>query len=56
MKALPPGVRMVINRQKRGGKAVNSEPDGTTPLSKWLWVTKVKVWLKRRQEEPADAG
>jgi hypothetical protein len=51
-----PGVRLVINRQKREGKAVSSEPDRATPPSKWLWTgcsTKVR---RRRHEEPAHAG
>jgi len=55
-KAPPPGGRWAIKRQKRGGKAVNSEPDGTTPLSRRPWVTKVKIWMRRRQEKPANAG
>ena len=50
MKAPPPGVRLAINCQERGGKTANPEPDGAMPLSRWLWVTEVKVWLKRRQE------
>jgi hypothetical protein len=54
--APPPGVRLAIHRWKRGGKAVNPEPDGAIPSSKWLWLTKVKVWLKRRQVHPANAG
>ena len=51
-----PGVRLVINRQKREGKAVKTEPDRTTPPSKWLWTgcsTKVR---RRRHGEPAHAG
>jgi len=51
-----PGVRLVINRQKREGKAVSPEPDRATPPSKWLWIgcsTKVR---KRRHGEPAYAG
>ena len=54
--APPPGVRLAIKRWKRGGKAVNPEPDGATPSSTWLRLTKVKVWLKRRQVHPANAG
>jgi len=51
-----PGVRPVINRQKREGKAPSLEPDGATPPSKWLWTgcsTKVR---RRRHGEPAHAG
>jgi len=48
--APPPGVRLAINRWERGRKVVNPELGGATPLSKWLWITEVKVWLKRRQE------
>jgi hypothetical protein len=51
-----PGVRLVINRQKREGKAVSPEPDRATPPSKWLWTgcsTKVR---RRRHGEPAHAG
>ena len=51
-----PGVRLVLDRQKREGKAVRPEPDRTTPPSKWLGLTQVKVWLKRRHGEPAYAG
>jgi hypothetical protein len=54
--APPPGVRLAINRWERVGKAVNPEPDGATPSSKWLRLTKVKIWLKRRQVHPANAG
>lgn len=38
-RALPPGVRRVINRQKRGKKAISREPVVVTSLSKWLWST-----------------
>ena len=50
VKAPPPGVRLAIKRRERGGKTVNRESDEATPLSKWLRATKVKIWLKRRQE------
>ena len=40
---------------KREGKPVRVESDGLTPASMWLWITKVKLYLKRRHAEPANA-
>ena len=63
-----PGVRLVINRQKREGKAVKTEPDRTTPPSKWLWIAKAKVcvyasswrtclrWLSPERQRQAQKG
>ena len=40
---------------KREGKPVRVESDGLTPASMWLGITKVKLYLKRRHAEPANA-
>ena len=62
--ASPYGGRMVIKRQEPGGKGdaqkeghtVRHEPNVVTLLSKWLRSAKAKVYLKRREEEPANVG
>ena len=51
-----PGVRLVIKRQKREGKAVSLEPDKTTPPSRWLWTGYSTKVCRRRHGEPAHAG
>ena len=51
----PPG-RLVLKREKRDEKAEYDEPDVVIPSSKWLWLTKVKLYLKRREAQPAYPG
>jgi hypothetical protein len=59
VKALSPGVRLVIKGQKRERTAISSESDRTTSPSKWLRITAicnsiVKV-RRRRHGEIAKA-
>ena len=51
----PPG-RLVLKREKRDETAENREPDPVIPSSKWLWLTKVKLYLKRREAQPVYTG
>jgi hypothetical protein len=54
--ASPLGVRLGINRQERGEKPLNCEPSAVTSASRWLRITQVKVWLKRRKRKAAYVG
>ncbi len=49
------GVGLANQGPKREGKPVCVESDDVTPASTWLWITKVKLYSKRRHAEPANA-
>jgi hypothetical protein len=53
VKAKALGVCLGNMGQKRALKPLRFERIKSTSASKWLWITKVKMYLKRRNEKAA---